>query len=97
MVQGNVLALTTAHLLIAVQTGVVAGGIAFALGMLARIDEYLATPLLLGVCTAVVDYFVDPGSFGSVATEAVVTGFAIAAIAFGVALIVRYRRSRRTI
>lgn len=91
MVQGNILALTTGHLLIAAETGVVAGGIAFALGFLAKIEKYWVTPLLLGVCTAVVDYYVHPGSFGAVATEAVVTGAAAGAIALGVTLFVRYR------
>ena len=68
MVQGNILALTLGHFLIAAQTGVLAGVLALVIGILARAQSVWVTPLLLGVCTAVVDFLVHPGSFGSIAT-----------------------------
>ena len=96
MVQGNVLALTVSHLLIATQTGVVAGGFAFALSFLVRVNQIWVTPVLLGLCTGVVDYYIHPGSFGYVATEAIVTGFVAGLLSYLVALIIRYRKSTRT-
>ena len=96
MVQGNILALTATHLVIATQTGIVAGGIAFALGLFATREKYWVTPLLLGVCTAVVDYYVHPGSFGSIATEAIVTGVVAGTIALVVTLLVRHNKRART-
>lgn len=97
MVQGNILALTIGHLMIAVQTGVIAGSIAFAVSMVARTGtkKVWVTPLLLGVSTAAVDYLVHPSNFGTAATEALVTGFAAAMLAFLVTTIVRLRRKFR--
>ena len=95
MVQGNILVgLTGAHLLIAAQTGIVAGAIAFLGGWLVHAHRLWAMPLLLGICTAVVDYYVHPGSFGSFATEAIVTGMVAGAISLAVALFVRFRKRR---
>lgn len=75
MVQGNILALTLGHIAIALQTGVIAGSIALAFSLVLRAERIWVTPLLLGISTAVVDYFVHPSSFGAAATEALVTGF----------------------
>jgi len=95
MTQGSILVgLTGAHLLIAAQTGIVAGAIAFLVGWLLRANRYWVTPLLLGTCTAVVDYYVHPGSFGSFATEAMVTGLVAGVLSLGVALFARYRKKR---
>ena len=95
MVQGNILVgLTGAHLFIAAQTGIAAGAFAFLVGWLVQANKYWAMPLLLGVCTAVVDYYVHPGSFGSFATEAVVTGLVAGLISLGVALFARFRKQR---
>jgi hypothetical protein len=89
MVQGNLLALTVSHLLIATQTGLIAGSIAFAMSMLVRIKKYWVTPLLLGLCTGVVDFYVHPGSFCGAVTEAIVTGSAAALLSYLVAFGVR--------
>lgn len=95
MTQGSILVgLTGAHLLIAAQTGIVAGAIAFLVGWLLRANRYWVMPLLLGTCTAVVDYYVHPGSFGSFATEAMVTGLVAGVLSLGVALFARYRKKR---
>ncbi len=95
MVQGNILVgLTGAHLFIAAQTGIVAGAIAFLVGWLVQANRFWAMPLLLGTCTAVVDYYVHPGSFGSYATEAIVTGIVAGALSLAVTLFVRFRNQR---
>ena len=94
MVQGNILALTVGHLIVASQTGVIAGVAAFVLSLLARFKGHWVTPLFLGVCTAVVDFYVHPGSFGSVATEAIVTGLCAAILSYGIAALVRGMRTR---
>jgi len=94
MVQGNVLALTASHLLIATQTGVVAGVLAFTVSLLARANSSWAMPLLLGMFTAVVDYYVHPGSFGDVATEAIVTGLVAGLLSYLVGALIRLKRRR---
>jgi hypothetical protein len=92
MVQGNVLALTVSHLLIAAQTGVIAGSLALAVGLWARAQNTWATPLLLAVSTGLVDYLVHPGSFGAAATEAIVTGIAAGLLSWLVGMALRLRR-----
>ena len=95
MVQGNILALTIGHLMIALQTGLIAGSIAFAISMLARGRKVWVTPLLLGVSTAAVDYFVHPSNFGTAATEALVTGLVAGLLAALVTAAMRLSRKRR--
>lgn len=92
MVQGNILALTVHHLLIAAQTGVIAGSLALAVSLLTRLKNTWATPLLLGLCTAVVDYYVHPGSFGDVATEALVTGVVAGLLSYLIGVLVKFKR-----
>lgn len=88
MVQGNLLALTIQHLIIASQTGIVAGGIV-AISLLAtKTKNRLIIPITLGVITAIVDFYVHPGMFGSVATEAIVTGLAAAIISYTVSTVI---------
>jgi hypothetical protein len=74
MVQGNILALTLGHLFVALQTGVIAGSLALAVTLLARINNKWMMSIVLGLLTMLVDFYVHPGMFGSVATEAIVTG-----------------------
>ena len=80
MVQGNVLALTFGHLAIAAQTGITAGLFTLAITLMARINNPWLMPLILGVTTGIVDFYMHPGSFGAVATEAIVTGVAAAGL-----------------
>jgi len=87
MVQVNLLSLSLGHLLIASQTGVIADLSTLLISLLARINHRGAMHVLLGLSTAVVDFYVHPGSFGDVATEAIVTGMA-AALSFLVSLLV---------
>lgn len=89
MVQGNVLSLTLGHLFIASQTGVVAGGITFAVNCFVFIRKYWFTPILLGTTTTVVDFYVHPGSFGPAIAEAIVTGVAAGLLSFCISYLIR--------
>ena len=92
MVQGNLLVLTASHLLIASQTGLIAGTIA-AVGILfAKTRNRWLIAVGLGVTTGIVDFYVHPGMFGSVATEAIVTGLAAAILSYLVGTAIRYFR-----
>jgi hypothetical protein len=90
MVQGNFLAITLGHLAIASQTGVVAGLIAAVTLAFAKTDRRWVIAAVLGIATAVVDYFVHPGMFGTVATEAIVTGLAAAVLSYLVGAAARH-------
>lgn len=82
MVQGNLLALTLGHLLVASQTGVIAGAIA-TIGIVAsKANQRWKISVILGFTTAVVDYFVHPGKFGTAVTEALVTGIGAAVLSY---------------
>jgi hypothetical protein len=93
MVQGNILAFTLSHWIIASQTGVIAGVLTSIALVLANTDNRWVIAGVLGLATAVVDYFVHPGAFGPVFMEALVTGIGAAALSYiaGTA----YRRFRR--
>lgn len=80
MVQGNLLALTMGHLLVASQTGVIAGAIATVGIVASKTNQRWKISLILGLATGVVDYFVHPGMFGTAATEAIVTGIGAAVL-----------------
>jgi len=89
MVQGNMLALTVSHLVIASQTGLIASVLATASLVIARTDNRWVVSAVLGIATAIVDYFVHPGMFGPVALEAIVTGVAAAVLSYLVGSAVR--------
>ncbi len=95
MVQGNILALGVSHLIIASQTGIVAGVFTAAALTIAKTDKRWVISLVLGVATAIVDYFVHPGMFGPVALEAIVTGVGAGALSYFVSSAVRAYRKRR--
>jgi len=96
MVQGNMLAVGLSHVLIASQTGVVAG-VATSVGILvARTDKRWIISLVLGVITGVVDFLVHPGMFGTLVTEAVVTGTGAAVLSYLVGTAIRVVRVRET-
>ena len=50
--------------------------------VVAKAHKRWVISLLRGLITMVVDYFVHPGMFGSVFTEAVVTGLGAAVLSF---------------
>ncbi len=97
MVQGNLLALTASHLLIASQTGLVAGTIATVGIFVAKTRNRWLISAGLGVTTGVVDFYVHPGMFGSVVTEAFVTGLAAAILSYLVGAAVNHFRADRDI
>lgn len=94
MVQGNLLALTVGHWMIASRTGVIAGALASAAILVARTNKRWVVSAALGGVTAVVDYFVHPGQFGPAAMEAVVTGLGAAVLSYVVGALVRRIRAR---
>ena len=93
MVQGNLLVLGLSHWLIASQTGLVAGTAAAAVLTVARIDKRWLVALILGVITAVVDFFIHPGMIGPVFGEALITGAGAAALSYAVGFVIAKRRS----
>lgn len=95
MVQGNLLALGLSHWIIASQTGIAAGSITAAAILLSRTDKRWLISLLLGLVTAVVDYFVHPGMFGTAVTEAIVTGTGAAILSYIAGTIIRALRRRK--
>ena len=54
------------------------------------------TPVLLGVCTGVIDFYVHPGSLGSVATEGIVTGILVGLLSLLVALFIQRKKQTGT-
>lgn len=93
MVQGNLLSLSIGHLLIASQTGVIAAAVATLTLLLARARSRWIIAAVLGVSTAVVDFFVHDGQFGPIAMEAIVTGLAAAILSYGIGTAIQAFRS----
>ena len=96
MVQGNVLALGLTHVLIASQTGIIAGTIAYIAILFAKAGKRWMVSIILGLATGIVDFFVHPGMFGTVATEAVVTGVGAAVLSFLVGTGIERFRAKST-
>ena len=89
MVQGNILAITLGHWLVASQTGIVAGAVASGIFLVWRASKPWMIATILGVATAVVDFFVHPGQFGPLMMEAIITGVGAGALSYlvGVTLV----------
>lgn len=94
MVQGNLLAMTMSHLLIASQTGLIAGAIATVGIIFSRARNRWLVATVLGLATAVADFFIHPGMFGPVALEAVVTGIGAGVLSFLAGSIMRAIQTR---
>ena len=97
MVQGNLLALTLTHWLIASQTGILAGFVASVTLLLARTDKRWIIAILLGIVTAVVDWIIHPGMFGTAATEAIVTGTGAAILSYLAGSVMHFWKVRRKV
>jgi hypothetical protein len=82
MVQGNFLALTLSHLIIASQTGLLAGLIATIAILFSRVGKPWVISVVLGSITFCVDFVVHPGMFGNAVTEAMVTGLAAGVLSY---------------
>ena len=96
MSQGNILAVGVSHWVIASQTGVVAGLVATVAIVATQTDKRWLISVLLGIATAIVDFYMHPGNFGSVATEAIVTGIGAAFLSYVAGTSFRYFRNRQT-
>ena len=94
MVQGNIFALTLSHLAVASQTGLIAGAFAAVALFVSRTGKRWVVSAVLGGATAIVDFFVHPGMFGTVVTEAIVTGIAAGVLSYLVGSLVRYIRRK---
>ncbi len=92
MAQGNLLAMTASHVLVASQTGVIAAAIASVSILVTKTRNRWLISAILGVATAVVDYYVHPGMFGSAATEAIVTGIAAGVLSYMAGTVLRFFR-----
>lgn len=97
MVQGNLLVLTLGHWLIASQTGVVAGAVTSAAILVFRATKRWIIAVVLGVVTAIVDFFVHSGDVGSFVLDAVLTGLGAALLSYLVGMALRYARARRPV
>lgn len=91
MVHGNVLSIGVGHLIIASQTGLIAGTAATIAILLSKPHRRGLIALTLGAATTVADYLIHPGMFGTVLTEAIVTGAGAAVLSAAVEHL--YRRT----
>jgi len=95
MVQGNILAMGLSHWLIASQTGVIAGLVTTGAIIATQTDKRWMVSLFLGTTTAIVDFFMHPGSFGPVFMEAVVTGIGAAFLSYVAGTLFRLYKNRQ--
>jgi hypothetical protein len=95
MVQGNLLAVTFGHLVVASQTGIVAGACTTAALFISNAEKRWLVAMVLAVATATVDFYVHPGRFGSVATEAIVTGACAGLFSYVIGSAISYVRGAR--
>lgn len=95
MVQGNIFALGLGHLVIASQTGIIAGIVASTALLLAKTKNRVVISIVLGIATGVVDFFTHEGAFGAEATEAIVTGFGAAVLSYAIGNLMEYYRAKK--
>lgn len=88
MSQGNLLAMTMGHLLMAAETGIIAGTLAAISIHVAHAKRRWMISAILGLLTGIVDFFVHPGTFGPAATEAIVTGLGAAILSYTIGFLV---------
>ena len=96
MVQGNLLAITLGHWIVASQTGFFAGMATSLVIILWRQNKPWIIATVLGLATAGVDYFAHPGNFGPVYLEALVTGAGAAALSYLASLAFKRLRAWHT-
>ena len=96
MVQGNLLVLTLGHWLIATQTGLLAGSLTAAAIMISKIKQRWLISAMLGVVTAITDFFMHPGQFGPLFLEAIVTGCGAAVLCLLIGHLLDWLRSRQS-
>ena len=88
MVQGNVLALTPKHILIALKTGVLTGFFAMLLSFIPLLKKHYNNKIILGfvifLCTISADLLNHPSHFWGEYGEALMTGLSAVVIYLGV-------------
>ena len=94
MVQGNLLAMTLGHWLIASRTGLLSGAVATAALMVAGSTRRWMVAALLAAATFAVDLFSHPSQFGGALTEAAVTGVGAGVLSLLVGKVIVRRRTR---
>jgi hypothetical protein len=94
MVQGNLLAMTLGHWLIASRTGLLSGAVATAALMVAGSTRRWMVAALLAAATFAVDLFSHPSQFGGALTEAAVTGVGAGVLSLLVGKVIARRRTR---
>lgn len=96
MVQGNVLALTVSHWLVASQTGFIAGAIVGSTVIAAKLRRPWVVSLVLGTVTTAVDAAVHPAMFGvGPLIEAAATGVGAFVLSLAISETLRYWRPTR--
>lgn len=95
MAQGNFLALGITHWVIASQTGLVAGVAASVALLLTQTPSRWVIAIVLGVATAIVDYFMHPGMIGPIFLEVIITGLGAAVLSFSVGALLKFHREKR--
>lgn len=97
MVQGNMLLMTIGHIGVAIETGIFAGAATFLIALFAKVNRRGMIALLLGITTSLVDFLVHPGMFGSIATEAIVTGTGAGILSYLVSYLIEvWNKKRKT-
>ena len=97
MVQGNLLAVTLSHWLIASRTGLVAGTFATAALWLLGERRRWAVAALLALVTVGADVVSHPKQFGGVLTEAIVTGLAAGTLSLMVGWVWKLFRAEKAV
>jgi hypothetical protein len=90
MVQGQLMLLSAAHWVIAIQTGLIAGVISTLLIIIGRATKPWIISAVLGLVTACVDFFVHASEFGPVFIEPLLTGIGAGLLSLIVTTIIRY-------
>jgi hypothetical protein len=96
MVQGQLLLLSAAHWLIALQTGLLAGALSSVLLAFGRAPRPWVLSVVLGLATAVADFIVHSGDLLDVLMEAVITGIGAAVLAYALTYAFRWLRRSLT-
>ena len=89
------LAITLGHLAIASETGVIAGAVASVVVLTARTRTRWIVSIVLGVVTAIADFFVHPGQFGPIFAEALATGLGAGLLSYLLGMAMHRVRARR--
>ena len=95
MVQGNILALTPKHILIALKTGILTGFFAMVLSFIPLLKKHYDNKIILGfvifLCTISADLLNHPSHFWGEYGEALATGFCAVLIFLGVNYASRFK------